>query len=192
VDAKWLDDVLRDAPLRVERIEVSHNAAAPHAEVIRIGLAYLVVVWNPFVTTIAKEAGKGAYAAIHGWLRSLWDRLVELRNPVIVLEFHIDDCQVLFLFRGKDVKQNYEAHDALPIAATRAAKLVANMKTKSVAPASLVYEFEAQLVRWFPSYATLYDGQLVSDRNILIAIEQLPIGLSLGLVRGKDAPRKPT
>jgi len=37
--------------------------------------------------------------------------------------------------------------------------------------------------RWFPSYAILADGRIVSDRNLFIAIEQLPKGLSLGIRR---------
>ena len=98
-----------------------------------------------------------------------------------------DGCEVSFLFRGKDVKQNYDAHDALPIAAAQAAKLITGMKSNCVAPpVSLVYEFEPQNSRWFPSYATLDNGQLVSDRNILIAIEQLPTNLSLGIELRND------
>jgi len=183
VDAKWVDDVLRDAPLRVERIELSHNAADPQGELIRITLAYVALVWNPFVTAIATEAGKDAYAAIRQWLRGVWNKLAERRNPLVVVQACQDGCEVSFLFRGKDVKQHYDAHDALPIAAAQAAKLIASMKCRRAVPTSLVYEFEQS--RWSPSYAILSDGRLVSDRNLLIAIEQLPTGLSIGAQRPK-------
>jgi len=63
---------------------------------------------------------------------------------------------------------------------------VTHMERRGVAPRSLVYEFELENNKWFPSYAELHDGRLVSDRKILIAIEQLPSGLSLGITRGKD------
>ena len=82
------------------------------------------------------------------------------------------------------MKQNYDAHDALPIAAAQAAKLIADMKSKRAAPTSLVYEFEQS--RWFPSYAILNGGRIVSDRNLLIAIEQLPTGLSIGTQKRKS------
>jgi hypothetical protein len=61
IDAAWLEDVLHTAPLRVERTELSHNAADALQELIRIGLPYVVLVWNPFTKTIATQAGKDAY-----------------------------------------------------------------------------------------------------------------------------------
>ncbi len=182
VDERWVDDVLRDAPLRVERTELSHNAADPQAELIRIGI-YAALVWNPFVKAIATEAGKDTYASISHWMRGLWNKLADRRNPIVVVQAYQDGCEVSFLFRGKDVKQNYDAHGALPIAAAQAAQLIVSMKSKGAVPASLVYEFEQS--RWFPSYAILTDGRIVSDRNLLIAIEQLPTGLSIGTRRRK-------
>jgi hypothetical protein len=192
VDSTWLEDVLRHAPLRVERTELSHNAAEELHELIRVGLLFMVVVWNPFITTVATEAGKDAYAGMHRWLRILFEKLAERRNPVVEISSHHDGCQVSFLFRGKDVKRNYDAHDALPIAAAQAAKLVANMKDRGIAPEQGVFEFDPQGNKWYPSYAVLHDGRFVSDSNILIAVEQVPSGLSLGISRGKDKPRLPS
>jgi hypothetical protein len=178
VDAKWADEVVRDAPLRVKRTDLSHNAAEAQGELIRVGLAYVVLVWNPFVTAIATEAGKDAYAGIRHWLQRLWNKLSELRNPVVDVQSYLDGCRVSFLFRGIDVKRHYAAHEALPIAAVQAEKLIAGLKRKRAVPVSLVYEFEEP--RWFPSYALLADGRIVSDRALLIATEQLPTGLSIG------------
>jgi hypothetical protein len=135
------------------------------------------------VTTIATEAGKDVYAGIRQWLRSVWNKLAQRRNPVVVVQSYQDGCEVSFLFRGKDVKQHYDAHDALPMAAAQAAKLIAGMKSNHLAPISLVYEFEQS--RWFPSYAILDGGRIVSDRNLLIAIEQLPKSLSIGIQKQK-------
>jgi hypothetical protein len=39
-------------------------------------------------------------------------------------------------------------------------------------------------LKWFPSYAILNDSRIITDNGTLIAIEQLPTGLSLGLSRG--------
>jgi hypothetical protein len=178
VDEQWVAAIIRDAPLKVKRTELSHNAAEPQGQLIRVGLAYLVLVWNPFVTTIATEAGKAAYAGIRAWLQRLWNKVGELRNPIVDVQSHIDGCRVSFLFRGVDVKRHYDAHDALPIAAAQAEKLIAGLKLRRAVPVYLVYEFEPP--RWFPSYATLADGRIVSNRNLLIAIEQLPKGLSIG------------
>ena len=182
VDSQWSDKLLESAPFKVKRSVLSHNAAESVGELIRIGLPYVLIVWNPFITSFATEAGKNTYTLTHQWLRSLWNKLVECRNPIVSLQSHQEGCEVSFLFRGRDVKQNYDAHDALPIAAAQAAKLITGMKSNCASPpVSLVYEFEPQNSRWFPSYATLDNGQLVSDRNILIAIEQLPTNLSLGI-----------
>ncbi len=183
VDTQWIDDVLSDAPLRVERTELSHNAAEAQGELIRITLVYAALVWNPFVTAIATEAGKDVYAGIQQWLHRLWNKLRERRNPIVVLQACQDGCEISFLFRGKDVKKLYDAHAGLPIAAAQAAKLIVSMKSKLAVPASLVYEFEQS--HWFPSYAILTDGQIVSDRNLLIGIEQLPTGLSIGIQKQK-------
>ena len=191
VEPDWLEAVLRDPPLRVERTELSHNAAETSGELIRVGLVYLALVWNPLVTSVTTAAGKKAIEGIHRWLRTLWDKLAERRNPVVEIQSQQDGCQISFIFRGKDVKLNYAAHDALPIAAAQAAKLVANMKARGVTPSSLTYEFEPNGERWFPSYALLFDGRLVSDLNILVALEQLPSGLSIGISRGKNKPRLP-
>ena len=178
VDTQWTDEVVQSAPLRVERIDLSHNAAEAPGELLRIGLAYMVLVWNPFVTAIATEAGKSTYAGIHHWLERLWNKVSELRNPIVDVQSYQDGCRVSFLFRGKDVKRHYAAHEALPIAAAQAAKLIAGLKAKRAAPVFLVYEFDEP--RWFPSYALLADGRIVSDRALLIATEQLPMGLSIG------------
>ena len=185
VDAEWLDQVTSDAPLWVERTELSHNAADSAQELIRVGLVYLAVVWSPFITSIASEAGKDTYAAIHGWVRKLLARLADRRNPILDIHTHQDGCQVSFLFRGKDVGQHYAAHDALPNAAAQAAQLVAKLKAREMAGRQLIYEFDKEALIWFPSYAVLKDNRIITDNGELIAIEQLPTGLSLGLSHGK-------
>lgn len=186
VDAAWIDSVLRDAPLPVRRKESAHYTADSLHELILIGLPYVVLVWNPFVKSFATEAGKDAYAGVHRWLQTLWDKLASRRNPIVRLGAYQGNCEVLFIIRSNDVTINYAAHEALPIAAAQAAQLVAHMERGGAAPRSLVYEFELESKKWFPSYAELKDGRLVSDRKLLIAIEQLPAGLSLGISRGKD------
>jgi hypothetical protein len=186
VDVVWLDSVTSDAPLRVERTELSHNAADSAKELIRIGLLFLVLVWNPFVTSIASEAGKGTYAAVYGWIRKLLENLADRRNPVLDIHTHHDGCQVSFIFRGKDVAQHYAAHDALPNAAAQAAQLVGNLKARGMAGRQLIYEFDKEALVWFPSYAVLNDNRIITDNSTLIAVEQLPTGLSLGLSLGES------
>ena len=103
VDGAWVDRLSSDAPLRIERTELSHNAADSAHELIRISVAYVAVVWNPFVTSVASEAGKATYAALHGWVRKLLDKLGERHDPILEVITHQDGCQVSFLFRGKNV-----------------------------------------------------------------------------------------
>ncbi|CAM4068192.1 hypothetical protein [Pseudomonas wadenswilerensis] len=185
VDEGWLDLITREAPLRIERTELSHNAESSAQELIRLGLVYLTLVWNPFVTSIASEAGKGAYTAIHAWLRKLFEELADRRNPVLDIHTHQDGCQVSFLIRGKDIKKHYVAHEGLSGAAAQAAKLIAQLKVRGTPAKQLVYEFDREALRWYPSFAVLGDKRIITDNLALIAIEQLPSGLSLGFSREK-------
>ena len=186
VDPEWLKNVLCDAPLPVVQHELSHNAEDWQQELIRISLPYVLLVWNPFVTTIAQEAAKDVYAGTRRWLRNLLNKLDSRKNPIVSLQSYQDGCNVLFLIRGNGVKCHYDAHDSLPIAAAQAANLISSMRSRNASPLTLVYEFDPLLTRWFPSYATLEDGRLVSNRNILIALEQHPTGLSIGIHKGKQ------
>lgn len=188
VDIAWLDRVTSNAPLRVERIELSHNSADSLQELIRVGLPYLVLVWNPFVTSIATAAGKDSYLAVQDWIKQLLERLEERKNPILDIRAQQGGCQISFLIRGKTVAHKYAAHAALPAAAAQAAKLVTKLRERGVAGRELIYEFDGQALRWFPSYAVLCDGRIVTDNNELIAIEQLPAGLSLGLARESKRP----
>lgn len=186
VNSQWLENVLHDAPLPVVHQELSHNTEDWKHELIRIGLPYVLFVWNPFVTTVAQESAKDVYAGIRRWLRNFWNKLDSCKDPIISLQSYQDGCDVLFLFRGKDIKRHYDAHDTLPIAAAQAANLISSMRSRDAAPLTLIYEFDPQHGRWFPSYATLEDGQLVSNRNILIALEQHQTGLSIGIHKGEN------
>lgn len=190
IDSQWLEDILQDPPLPVVQQELSHNAEDWQQELIRIGLVYATIVWNPFITTITQEAAKDVYAGIRQWLSSFWNKLASCKDPIIDLSSYQDGCHVSFLFRGKDVKDHYDAHDALPIAAAQAAMLIKNMKSRHAEPLDLIYEFDTQSSKWFPSHAILRDGRLVSDWNILIALEQHSAGLSIGIHKGKkNLPR---
>jgi hypothetical protein len=145
----------------------------------------MALVWNPFVTAVATEAGKDAYAALSHWLRRFLGKLAERRNPILEIQSHHDGCYVSFIFRGNDAKRHYAAHDALPLAAAQAATLVANMKRANVAAKKIVYEFHTEDGIWFPSYAELCNGRLVTDNSLLITAEKLPSGVSLGIRLGK-------
>jgi hypothetical protein len=189
VDATWLEQAVGDAPLPIERTELSHNAAESAQELIRVGVLFATLVWNPFVTSIASEGGKDVYAAIRKWVRKLLERVADRRNPVVDIHAFHDNCQVSFLIRGNNVKQNYAAHDALSDAAAHAAQMVAKLKEREMPARQLVYEFDKEAVAWFPSYAVLTDNRIITDNADLIAIEQLPTGLSVGMSRRK--PRLP-
>jgi hypothetical protein len=185
VDSQWLESVLYNAPLRVVQKEMSYNAEDGLHELIRIGLPYVLLVWNPFVTTVVQEAAKDVYAGTRKWLRNVWSKLSSCRDPVVSLDSHQDGCDVSFLLRGKEVKHHYEAHDTLPIAAAQAAILIRSMRSRNADPLEIIYEFDPQNSRWFPSYAILKNGRFVSNRNVLIALEQHPTDLSIGIQKGE-------
>jgi hypothetical protein len=185
VDAIWLDEVADDAPVRIERVDLSHNAAHGATELIRVGIVFVILAWNPFAKAFAEEAGKKTYGAIHEWLAKLLAKLPERRNPVLDIHSYQGDCQVSFLIRERDPESNYLAHHELNNAARQAARLIAKLRARGNPACQLIYEFDKSAKRWFPSYAILQDDRIVTDNRELIAIEQLPPGLSLGLTRGK-------
>jgi hypothetical protein len=185
----WVEELFENAPVPVERVNLSHNAADPVAELIRIGLPFTALVWNPLVKTIGEQAGRDIYAGIARWLQKLWEKLKDLRDPIVEIQSHHNSCTVSFLLRGRDVKQHYDAHAALSSAAVQAAKLIDNFEELNARLISLVYEFEQS--RWVPSFGVMEGGQIVSDRGILIAYEQVPKNLSMGLLLNEEeAERK--
>lgn len=183
VDETWVVEVLSEAPIPVRRKELSHNASDASTELIRLALPYVLLVWNPFVTEIAKEGGKDAYAGVRDWLARIIAKLTALKNPILVMESSQDGCHVLFLLRGSSIGQHYAAHEKISDAATQAAQLIAHLKERKLMPKQVVYEFTPADQRWSPSSATLADGRLITSHAALIAIEQAPVGLSLGLTR---------
>lgn len=180
VPKPWTDALVEDAPLFVKQVQTSYNDDESLKELIRIALPYAAAVWNPLTKTLGEQAGKDVYAGIQHWLKKLWKQLTELRDPIVEIQAHHHGCTVSFLFRGHDVDQHYAAHGALSAAAAQAAKLIDTFGAHNPKLTSLTYEFEQS--RWFPSYGILADGRLVSDRSILIAYEQLPKSLSMGLL----------
>lgn len=184
VESHWLDEVLEGAPLFVKRIEFSHNAAESVKELIRVGLPLAALLWNPLVTTIANKAGKDIYAGIRLWLQKLWKKLTELRDPIVDVQVDHNGCNVSFILRGHDVDQHYAAHAAWPVAAAQAVKLIDSLGQRNRTLITLTYEYEQS--RWFPSYAIMADGRIVSDRSILIAFEQVPKSLSMGILRKEN------
>ena len=118
--------------------------------------------------------------------------LSKLEDPIVEIQSFDSGCQISFMFRGAEVKRNYLAHDALPNAAAQAKKLIENIKNAGFDPALVVYEFHPQDDKWFPSYAELRDGRFVTDNSLLIAVEQLPTQLSLGLSIGEERPLLPS
>lgn len=181
IEVEWLEEVARSAPVRVELEERSNNTAeAPH-ELVTVGMLFVALIWNPFVTTFANETSKHAYATVRSWLKTLLGRMAERRNPIVEIQSHHKGCVISFMLRGQDVARHYKAHDALPVAAARAEQLIAKMVGSGLMPVRLLYEFHRTDDVWFPSFAELSDGRLISDNTALIAAEQLPSGLSLGL-----------
>ena len=185
----WLTEVSEDAPLLVKQVAASHNEAESVKELIRIGLPYAALVWNPLAKTIGEQAGKDVYVGIQQWLQKLWRKLKDLRDPIVSIQANHHGCHVSFLLRGRDVELLYAAQAALPTAAVQAAKLIDTFALENTKLATLTYEFQQS--RWFPSYGILADGRIISDRSILIAYEQIPKTLSLGLLLREEDEAKP-
>lgn len=190
VEREWVDLVSTGCPVEVEYVELSHNSAEAAQELITIALPFLILVWNPFVTTIASEAGKDTYHGIRVWLSRLFERLGDRKNPVVDIQSFQDGCEVSFIIRRARVESHYKAHEQMADAAVRAARLISNLNRRGMPPRKLVYEFDRDGSVWYPSYAILKNSAIISRPSTLIAIEQLPKGLSLGLGRSEIPARR--
>ncbi|HWH57996.1 MAG TPA: hypothetical protein VN682_10215 [Terriglobales bacterium] len=184
----WLREVSEGAPLFVKQVRSSHNDAESLKELIHVALPYAALLWNPLVKSIGERAGKDIYAAVHQWLQKLWKKSKERRDPILDIQAHHNGCTVSFLIRGREVEQHYAAHAALPTAAAQAAKLIDTFAQLNANLGTLFYEFEQS--RWVPSYGILFDGRIVSDRSVLIAYEQIPKSLSMGLLLQEEQDEK--
>lgn len=167
-------EVVRFSPL-------FNNSADALNELIRIAVPYGVVVWNPFVTSFASEFGKDAYTKAHDFISAILKKCLRLNKPLVQLEALHRDCEVLFLLRGKDISYHYMAHERWSQAGSQSFALIDGLLVRGLTPTKIVYEFDAKALKWYPSYARLNDGRLITDNPALIAVEQLPSGISLGL-----------
>jgi hypothetical protein len=188
VSSKWLKNTLNSSPIEVKVTPLSNNAQDSFIQLIRVGLPYILLVWNPFVTTIAEEAGKDAYALMRKGLIHIVERVSSLENPVLDIQSYQDRCRVSFILRGNDIQSSYIAMEKISEAAVQADHLIKNMEKLGEAPKVLVYEFDKEDQRWLPSYAELMDGRLVTDSQKLIVVGELPRGLSLGLTAEEGVP----
>lgn len=184
VDSQWLEKITVNSEVPIKVLPRSNNAANAVLECITVGLPYLILVWNPFVTAIASEAGKSTYAALDRWLCSLLCALEYRKNPVLEIQAHHYGCQVSFLFRGKSVSKHLVAHESLKKASVSAAQLITNLNKRDMQAQKLIYEFDDEGQCWYPSYAILNDKRVITSSAELIAIDKLPSGLSLGFIEG--------
>jgi hypothetical protein len=184
----WLKAVVTDAELPVRIVAASYNAKDSNAQLIRVGVLFVTVAWNPLVTTIATEAGKDIYAAAKHTLERVVDRMSDLANPILEIKSHHDDCQISFILRGVARATNREAMGKIASAASAAEFLLSRMKAQGKSPKNLVYEYDRTIGNWFPSYAELADGTFITDNEKLYAVQELPDGLSLGLTSSRNRP----
>ena len=180
IEPQWIDQLTMNAEVQIERLTLSHNEANATIELIKVGLPYLALVWNPFITAIGSEAGKATYAAIHSFCRRLIEALAERRNPILEIQGRQNGCTVSFLFRGKDVNKSFLAHDTLPNAAASAAQLIEKLKERNMPAQKIIYEFNKEGAVWYPSHAILEDGRIITDSMRLIAYDRSSTELSLG------------
>lgn len=168
-----------DTPIQVE--QRSHNSADILQQVLAIGVVFTLLVWNPFVKAMAQEAGKDAYKTARDSLGKLIERAEMLDSPLVEIQSHQNGCTVSFIIRGKGKGRHTRANASLAEAALQAHKLINNLLSVDVRPVRMIYEFGHEDEIWAPSFVELSDGRLISDSLALIAVEHLPVGLSLGL-----------
>ncbi|MEN5365629.1 hypothetical protein ABE571_04425 [Stenotrophomonas sp. TWI273] len=184
VSEEWVAEIEAISPLGVVRTPLSHNAAESVVELLRIGLPYALIVWNPVAKSFGAEVGKALYGSVHAWLKRTIETAKARKDPLLSLEAHQNGCHVMFLIRGNDLALNQAAHEGLSQAAVQAAQIIDVLIERGIPAHKLVYEMDREQLRWFPSYAVLDQGRLITNTATLIAAgADLPAGLSLGFLR---------
>lgn len=184
ISHEWLDVVAAGAPMPIVRTPLSHNSSEAVQELIRIGIVFVLLVGIPAAKALGTELGKDIYAGVSKWLKNLIASTSKHQAPLICIESYQQDCQVSFLIRGNDVLTNYAAHDGISQAAAQAARIIGLLAKRGMPASKLVYEFDTDSLRWYPSYAALENNRLITSSPMLIAMAaDTPTGLSLGLAR---------
>jgi len=190
ISEEWLDGVAASSPMPIVRTPLSHNSSEAVQELIRIRIAFVLLVGIPAAKAVGTELGKDIYTSVSNWLKNLIASTGKHQALLICIECNLQGCQISFLIRGNDVATNYAAHDGIPQAAAQAAKLVSLLAQRGMPASRLVYEFDTDSLRWYPSYATLDNNRLIASSPMLIAMAaDTPAGLSLGLAR-KDMGKR--
>lgn len=185
VTSQWVQDVISNTPIPVKAQQASYNAKTSRAQLIRIGLAFTALSWNPYTSVIASEAAKDTYTAIKNSLLVLVKKVSELDNPIMEIKSSHNGCQVSFIVRGRDIQTNYEAMETLSHASLQADRLISNLKANGKVVIEIAYEYDKDSKRWYPSFAILADGTFITDNQKLIISEELPSGLSLGITSSR-------
>ncbi len=192
VSEEWVAEIEAISPLVVVRTPLSHNSVESIVELLRIGLPYALLVWNPVANAFGAEVGKALYASVHAWLKRAIETTTVRKAPLLSLEGHQGGCHVMFLIRGNDVALNHAAHAGLSQAAVQAAHIVDVLAARGIPAHKLVYEMDSEQLKWFPSYAVLDQGRLITSTAALIAAgTELPAGLSLGFLRSDMGDSQP-
>jgi len=179
VDPIWGEQMASCAPVRVQQAHLSLNALESTQDFIQVGVLFMTLVWNPFVTSIANEAGIDTYKKVREWLELLARKASDLRNPVLQIESYHKGCQLLFFIRGGDRNLNQAAAKDISEAANQAERIV-NHYLENGGIRVLAFEYDRKLNAWYPSYAKNTKGALVTDNRKLIVVGSLPQELSLG------------
>lgn len=85
VSPQWIEYISKDAPLKIRINESSYNDAQTTHELISIGIGYLAIVWNPFVTAVASEAGKKTYTAFQTGFQDYSMSYLKEKIPLSIL-----------------------------------------------------------------------------------------------------------
>lgn len=185
---EWLRDIIRNSPFPIHAQRASYNELKSPHQLIRLGVMFVTLAWNPFVTEIGSEAGKDAYGALRSALSYVVERAADLTNPLIEMQSFHDGCQISFMLRQHGVKDGYTAMSKLSGAAIQAQHLIANLRKAGARPVVVAYEYDHEAQLWYPSFAEMSDGEFVTDNAKLIAVEELPRGMSMGLVTSRNRP----
>lgn len=73
--------------------------------------------------------------------------------------------------RDKDAGKHRAACDTLSNAAASAAQLIENLKKPGLPARQLIYKFDHEGLVWYPSYAILNTGRIITHSAALIAID---------------------
>lgn len=179
-----LEKEINESPEFVEKdIDYRYRKAVDPVTTISIAIPIWLIIANPFskkfLEIYAEEAAKHSIKIIKWIIKSIINKVNQIKNERVLIEYESPcrGCHFQYLIDTKDTNKITKATKLLYQAGYSSIFLYQNLKTYDVQ--KIIYKFDTDNEQWIPIHAITKKLGIISDKPVLIALDNLP-GLSIG------------